>query len=141
MVDDAIRIDGLAAFSKRLKRLDSDLPKGLRLALNEAAELVIDTAVPRMPRRTGSAQKAVSARSTRTLSRVTLGSRRRGGVPWLDFGGEGRRRGRPPAREFIRKGRYLYPAYYEKRDSGEFERLLSRALLDVARGAGIEVDP
>lgn len=136
----AVKVEGLAEFSRNLRKLDSDLPKALRVALNDAGNVVVDKARPRVPRRTGRAQAALRAKSTRTASRVAGGTARARYYPWLDFGGEGRRRGRPSARPFKKEGRYLYAAYYQLRDSGEFQEVLSRALLDVVRQAGIEVD-
>jgi len=136
---EAIKISGLAEFNRSLKQLDSDLPKMLRLAFNGAADVVIGRARPRVPSRTGRAQAALTARSTRTAARVSGGSARAPWYAWLDFGGEGRRRGRPPARPFIKQGRYLYAAYFGLRDSGEFEKILTKALLDVAQQAGLEV--
>lgn len=137
---DAISIDGLAALNRSLRKIDSEAPKALRLALNEAAQVVVDDAVPKIPRRSGRAANALKARSTRTLSRVVAGSARAPHLPWLDFGGEGRKRGRPAPRRFIKAGRYVYPTYYAKRDSGEFGRVLERALLNVVIGAGMAVD-
>lgn len=139
-MSDAIRVDGLAEFNRNLKKLDSDLPKALRLALNEAADVVVNDARPQVPRRTGRAQASIRAKSTRTAVRVAEGSARARYMPWLDYGGEGRRRGRPSARPFVKTGRYLYPAYYRARDSGRIQGVLSKALLDVARAAGVEVE-
>ena len=136
---DAIKVEGLAEFQRNLKKLDSDLPKGLRIALNDAANVVVDAARPRVPRRTGRAQASINARSTRTKVRVSEGGRRAPYMPWLDYGGEGRRRGRPSKRPFVRQGRYVYKAYFGARDSGEFERILTKALLGVAASAGVEV--
>jgi HK97 gp10 family phage protein len=140
MATEAIKIKGLAEFNRNLKKLDSDLPKALRVALNSAADVIVDAARPRVPRRTGRAAAALKARSTRTAARVSGGSARAPYYAWLDFGGEGRRKGRPSARPFIKQGRYLYAAYYQKRDSGEFEQILTKALLDVATQAGVEVE-
>lgn len=137
---EAIKVEGLAAFNRSLKQLDAALPKALRLALNEAADLVVTGARTKVPRRTGRAASSIKAKSTRTKVRVSEGGRRAVYMPWLDYGGEGRRRGRPPKRPFIREGRYVYKAYFGARDSGEFERVLTKALLGVAASAGVEVD-
>jgi len=134
---DAIRIDGLAEFSRNLKKLDSDLPKALRVALNEAADVVVAYARPLVPRRTGRAQASIKARSTRTEVRVQGGSARAPYYPWLDFGGRVGRN-RSVQRTFMKEGRYIYKGYFAKR--AEFEEVLTRALVDVARQAGIEVD-
>ncbi|KXK61974.1 hypothetical protein AWW66_10955 [Micromonospora rosaria] len=133
-----IRIEGLAAFNRSLRKLDAELPKGLRLAHNTAAQIVVDTARPMIPRRTGRAQASVKARSTRTASRVSAGSNRAPYMPWLDYGGEGRIKGRPAPREFRKGGRYVYPAFHAKRD--EFARVLERSLLGAVAAAGLDAD-
>lgn len=131
-----IKIDGLAQFVRDLKKIDADLPKALRVALNEAADVVIGYARPRIPRRSGRAQASIKARSTRSAVRVVGGSTRAPYYPWLDFGG---RVGRSKAvsRPFLKEGRYLYAGYFAKQ--AEFEEVLTRALIDVARQAGVEV--
>jgi hypothetical protein len=159
-VTGAIRVDGLREFTRNLKRLDSNLPKMVRIALNEAAGLVADDAARLVPRRSGRAARSLRARSTRTEARVTGGGPRAVYYPFLDFGGtvgrgkraavavgRGRRRtadqaarGGSVKRPFYADGRYLYPTYYRHRDSGRFQAVLSTALVDVARQAGIGVD-
>lgn len=134
---EAIKVDGLAQFSRDLRTLDSDLPKALRVALNEAAQVVVDYAVPRIPKRSGRAARTIKARSTRTQVRVQGGSARAPYYPWLDFGGKVGRRN-SVSRPFLKDGRYLYAGYFAKRD--EFSDVLTRALVGVAAQAGIEVD-
>jgi hypothetical protein len=58
-------------------------------------------------------------------------------VPWLDFGGEGRHKGRPPARPFIREGRYTYVGLRVHRQ--DITDLMSVGLTELARTAGLEV--
>lgn len=132
-----IKIDGLAAFSRNLRKLDSELPKGLRVALNDAANVVVDYAKPKVPRRTGRAQASIKARSTRTAVRVVGGGNRVPYYPWLDFGGRVGRR-RSVKRPFLKEGRYIYAGYFAK--TAEFEDVLLRGLLGVAKSAGIEVE-
>lgn len=136
---DPIKIDGLAAFSRNLRKLNSDLPKALRVALNEAANLIVNDAQPRIPHRSGRAAASLKARSTRTVVRVTAGGKRAPYYPWLDFGGRVGRR-HSIRRPVLKEGRYLYRSYFDKRDSGEFHAVLTRALLDVAAQAGVVVD-
>lgn len=138
METEPIRIEGLAAINRALRQIDAEAPKGLRLAHNEAANIVVDTARPMMPSVTGRARASVKAKSTRTATRVSAGSKRAGYVPWLDYGGEGRIKGRPPKREFIKGGRYVYPAFHKKRD--DVQRVLESGLLQVVAAAGLEVD-
>jgi len=131
-------IDGLADFSRNLKKIDSELPKALRVALNAAAELVIDGARPKVPTRSGAARASLKAKSTRTEVRVAAGSKRAPYFPFLDFGGRVGRK-KSVKRPFLKDGRYLYPTYHALKQSGEFEATLNRALVSVARRAGIEV--
>jgi hypothetical protein len=138
-MSEAIRVDGLAEFSRSLKKLDKDLPKTLRVALNDAAQIVVDDTVPEVPKRQGRASASVKARSTRTAARVSAGGSKAPHYPWLDFGGSVGRN-RSVKRQFRKRGRYLYMAYFKNRDSGEFTEALENALLDVARQAGVKVD-
>lgn len=133
----AIRIEGLAEFNRNLKRMDSQLPKALRLAMNEAAGVVVDWARPRIPRRSGRAAGSVRVASTRTAVRVRAGGARVPYYPWLDFGGKVGRN-RSVVRPFYPDGRYLWKGLAVKRP--EFESVLTRALTDVARSAGVEID-
>lgn len=136
---EAIKVDGLKEFGRDLKRLDSDLPKAVRVALNSAVEMVADTARPDVPSRSNRASRSIKPRSTRTLARITAGGNRAPYYPWLDFGGRVGRN-RSVRRPFKKKGRYLYPAYFKHRDSGDLQEAMSGALIDVARKAGIEMD-
>lgn len=134
----AIKIDGLAQFSRNLKKIDSELPKALRIAMNEAADVVVQAARPKVPKRTGRAARSIRVASTRTAVRVRAGGRRAPYYSWLDFGGRVGRR-RSVIRPFLKEGRYLYKEYFDLRDSGELRQVLERALLNVVEQAGIEV--
>lgn len=135
-MSDAIRIDGLKEFQRALRDMDKDLPKRIRVVLNEATGLVIDWASPRVPSRTGRARASIKARSSQREARVAIGGRRAPYMPWLDFGGQGKRPGRPSARPFIRKGRYLYAGLDAKRD--EVTEVMARGLSALAHDAGLE---
>lgn len=136
---DPIKIEGLNEFRRSLKKLDDDLPKALRLALNEAADLVVGEAKPRIPTRSGRARRSVRMASTRTAVRVRGGGKRAPYYPWLDFGGRVGPK-RSIERAFIKEGRYLYDAYFDLKLSGEFQEVLSKALVKVAVQAGMEVE-
>lgn len=137
-MSDAIRIDGLKEFQRALRDLDSNLPKVMRVVFNEASSVVIDWATPRVPRRTGRAVKSIKARSSQREARVGIGGARAPYMPWLDFGGEGRVKGRPPARPFIKKGRYLYAGLDATRD--EVTKIMTDGLAQLATSAGLEMD-
>lgn len=136
---EAIKIEGLNEFVRNLKRLDGDLPKAVRRAFNSAADVVVADARPRIPQRSGRAASSVRARSTQTAARVVGGGAKAPWYPWLDFGGRVGRR-RSVVRPFLKEGRYIYAAYFRRRQAGDFERVMTDSLLDVVRGAGIEVD-
>lgn len=133
MAIDPIQITGLRQMNKALKQVDTDLPKGTRLALNEGATIVADEARPHVPRRTGRAAATYRARSTRTAARVAIGGAKAPYVPWLDFGGTAN----TAKRQFIKSGRYLFPALERKRP--EVLAALERAVVAVVEGAGLDV--
>ncbi|HKX46589.1 MAG TPA: HK97 gp10 family phage protein [Planctomycetota bacterium] len=135
---EAIRVEGLSEFARNLKSIDAELPKMLRVALNDVADLVVDDATPRIPRRSGRAARSVRARSTRTAVRIVGGGARVPYYPWLDFGGRVGRGG-SIRRPFLKDGRYIYDSYY--RNKPRFAELLEAKLIDTARAAGVEVDP
>lgn len=136
MSGDRIQIDGIKEFQKALREMDSDLPKQLRLILNEATAVVIDWARPRVPKRSGRAAASIKARSSQREARVAIGGRKAPYMPWLDFGGEGRRPGRPSARLFIPKGRYLYAGLDATRD--EVTEVMAKGMTALATSAGLE---
>jgi hypothetical protein len=135
-VSDHIKIDGLKEFQRALRDMDRDLPKQLRVILNDAVGLVLDWARPRVPSRTGRARGSLKARSSQREARAAIGGRKAPYMPWLDFGGEGRAAGRPAARPFIRKGRYLYAGLDAKRD--DVTEVMSRGMTVLAESAGLE---
>ena len=137
-MNEKVKITGLAEFNRSLRKLDKEAPKGLRIALNGAADLLIDKTRPKIPRRSGKAAASLKAKSTRTSARVSIGGKKAAYMPWLDFGGEGKRSGRPSARPFIKSGRYLYPTLGKVRP--DIEALLGDSLVAVARNSGLDVD-
>jgi hypothetical protein len=127
-----VEVGGLAQLSRGLRAVDAGAPKELRLAFNAAAQLLIDKAKPTVPSVSGAARRSMVARSTRT------GGKTAPSFPGLDFGGLGRRSGRPAAREFIREGRYVYPTLRKIRP--EIEKQLQDSLTAVIRNAGLGLD-
>ena len=137
MSSEAIKIDGLSTFVKNLKKLDSDLPKALRVAFNAAADVVVQDARVGIPTKSGKAKASVKAKSTQTASRVVGGGNRAPYYPWLDFGGRVGRR-HSVKRPFITHGRYIYNAYFD--NQAKYAELLEKALLEAVQSAGVEVD-
>ncbi len=134
-----IEIDGLADLNRSLRKVGNEAPKMLRIALNDVIGVVVDDAQPKVPRRTGKARRSIKPSSTRTKGRIKAGGRRAPYYPWLDFGGRVGR-AKAVARKFLKRGRYIYPAYFRRRDSGDLDQRLEVALVSVARQAGLEVE-
>lgn len=132
-----IKVTGLREFQRALRDMDAALPKQMRVVLNQATKIVVDYAEPRFPRLTGRAARSLKTRSSQREARVALGGRAAPYAPWLDFGGQGRAKGRPPHREFIKSGRYLYRGLEVKRD--EITQVMAAGLTELARAAGLEV--
>jgi hypothetical protein len=132
-----ISVTGLAEFNRGLRKLDSEAPKGLRVALNGVADLLVQKTVPLIPRRTGAAAGSLKAKSTRTSARVSMGGRRAPYAAWLDFGGK-TGINRSVDRPFYKEGRYLYPTLRKIRS--EIEAALHTSIAQVARSAGLDVD-
>jgi hypothetical protein len=134
---DSIRVEGLSQFRRSLKALDSNLPKALRVALNDSMGIVVDYGKSRITKKTGKALSSIKAKSTGTTARVSEGGNRAPYAAWLDFGGSVGRKG-AVKRRFIRKGRYLYPALQDKR--AEIISALENSLAEVAKQAGIDLN-
>lgn len=137
-MDAKISIGGLAQLSRGLRAVDKEAPKQLRIAFNSAADLLVDRVRPKVPVASGAARRSIVARSTRTSARVAVGGKKARYYPWLDFGGQGRRKGRPAPRPFIKEGRYVYPTLRLIRP--EIEKQLGEALTAVVRSVGLRED-
>ena len=136
MTGPMIKVDGLVEFQKSLRQIDADLPKQLRVILNQSVTVVIDWAVPRIPRRTGRAAASVKARSSQRESRVAMGGRRAPYMPWLDFGGKVGVN-RSVDRPFLRRGRYLYAGLEATHE--DVTEIMEKGLAALAGSAGLEV--
>lgn len=131
-----IKIRGLAEFNRSLRKLDKDAPKALRLVGNEAAQSVVKGAQADVPTLTGAASASIKASSTRTSARVRAGGNKVPYYGFLDYGGNVGRYG-STQREFIKSGRYLYPAFDRNRDA--VAEALSEGLVKVAEDSGLAV--
>jgi hypothetical protein len=132
-----VQITGIRELNAALKRVDAELPKGVRVALNEGVEKLAGYIRPQIPTDTGAARQSVKPGSTRTAARLRVGGAKARYYPWLDFGGQGRRKGRPAHRPFISEGRYVYPTLRKRKP--ELIDDLNNAIAGVIRGAGLEV--
>lgn len=96
-----VDVQGLREFQKQLREIERTLPRELRLAGNEAAEVVVDEAVDRANALGGVAAKA--ARSLRAASGQREAAVKLGGAAYpfalgAEFGGGLHGRGNPTAR-------------------------------------------
>lgn len=132
---ESIRIDGLRELNAALKRADTELPKRVRLELNDAIAELAKEVAGRFPRRSGRAAGSVRPRSTRTAARLAMGGARAPYAAWLDFGGAVGRK-RSVRRRFYQSGRYLWPTFAKRKP--DILARLERALVEVAREAGFD---
>jgi hypothetical protein len=123
-----IRITGLRELQASLKAMDGEAQKELRVALNEAAEIVVKGARQRMPSRSGKARASVKVASGQREAKVKFGSAKTPYTPWLDFGGRVGRN-KSISRPVLRHGRYVYVAYDAQRHN--IQRLLEKRLSDL----------
>lgn len=136
MARQTIEVKGIKEFRAALKQMDANLPKQVRVAFNKAAELVVGYAKPKVPHRSGRAAGSLKVRSSQTAARIAAGGRAAPYYPWLDFGGTVGKND-SVKRPFYTEGRYVYPGLRQNRE--EITQVMSVALADLARNAGLEV--
>lgn len=137
-----LQIQGLVEFQKALKNLDGESQKLLRVVLNDVAQIIVNVAKPRVPRKTGAAAASIRAMSSQRESRVAAGGKKAPYFPWLDYGGRvGRGRvGQNSGsvhRDFIKTGRYIFPAYEQER--ANVQKLAEKRLAELATSTGLAV--
>jgi hypothetical protein len=122
-----IHVEGLKEYGKALRDIDKGLGPELRKGLNEVARIVVDAAVPLIPRRTGAAAESVKPGSTQRGAAVKIGGDRAPYYQWLDFGGAVGRN-KSVRRPYLKSGRYVYPALARKRPEAveKLEEVLGR---------------
>lgn len=137
---DPIKVEGLREFRKRLRKMNPEVAKGMRLASNAAAQIIVDKAKPKVPIGPGKGGHAVSSikvASTARAARISAGGKKFPYYAWLDFGGGvgPLKRSRRP---FLKSGRYIWAAFEEERDRVEKE--MADQLTALAQRAGMEVN-
>jgi len=137
MSEVALKVAGLKEFRKGLRGLDRDLPKGVRVALNQVADVLIDAARPKIPRASGAAAASLRAQSSQTAARIAAGGPKAPYYAWLDFGGRVGRR-KQTKRPVLKEGRYIYPTLGEQRDN--IQKAMLAAVAQLAQTNGVDVD-
>lgn len=132
-----IKVVGLDEFRKGLKGIDRSLPKGVRTALNDAANVLLDAVRPKVPQRSGAARASLRAQSSQTEARIAVGGPKAPYYPWLDFGGRVGRK-KSVRRPFYKEGRYIYPTLAERRD--DIQDVMLKAMAQLASSNGVEVE-
>lgn len=128
---EALRVEGLAQFQAELRRVNRDLPRVLRLAHLDAAELVAEEARGRARARGGVAAKtapSIKAAGEQRRAKITLGGARFPFALGAEFGGGRHGPGNPtPAGGYTTQfppwrgsggdaGYFVYPAIRATRD-------------------------
>ena len=134
MGDFDIQTKGLTEFVDSVNRLASALPETARVVSAGAAGIVVTTAKPKVPRRSGRAADSVQAYVSGNIS-VAGGGAGVAYYRWLELGGAaGRNHSVMRARS---DGRYINPSYEERK--ADIQRLLEESLTTACRNAGLEV--
>jgi hypothetical protein len=127
-----IHVRGLREVRKALRDVDKTLGPELRKGLNEVAEVVLDTARPLVPTRSGNARASLKAGSSETAVQIKAGGSKAPYWGWLDFGGKVGR-AKSVKRRFIPEGRFIYPTLRKRRDDVEeaFYDVIDRVTKDL----------
>jgi hypothetical protein len=131
-----LAVAGLNDMRKGFRAMDAGMGKTVRLTLNDVAQVVVDAAKPGIPRRTGAAAASVKAASSQTQAKVSAGGNKAPYYPWLDFGGSVGKR-KSVHRDFLKAGRYIYPAVADNQDA--IQAAMFKAVSKLAHESGIEV--
>ena len=149
MADDpVVAVVGLKALSKDINKLADDTKGPLFKAIQQAGKTAAEpvaaatrSALPHSDRRTPDAGRlagSVRTAGTRTGASVRMGSKAVPWAGWVEFGGT-RHRPFVSSREFVRDGRYLFPAARGLAERSE--QLYSDALERVFETSGVWTNP
>lgn len=144
----AVQVRGLREVRNAARKVDKDIPKGLRQELLPVARSVQRRVQSKVPYLKGDARSSVKARASQRGAAIAFGGARAEYFPWLDFGGstgKGHRPGvadsgsvkRPWMKPPFPEGRYVYPSINEL--TPEIEEAANDAVMNLARAAGFEV--
>lgn len=136
MGTEPIRIHGLKDLQAALKAADGESQKQLRVAMNKAAEIVVDDARRRVPSRTGRLRASYRAQSGQRDAKVVAGSTRVPYAGWMEWGGSVGRN-KSVKRPRVSESRYMGAAF--KANYKTIVARLEEAIVDVARNAGFDV--
>lgn len=142
MANARVQIQGLRELRLGLRRLDRNLPRAIRVAGNESADMIVNRSrplVPVGPAQGGHAASSIRKASTQSEVRVSEGGPRYPYMPWLDFGGTiNKNTSNPTRRPFYTDGRFIWHVFGEHQ--AEVEQNMREALRRIALEAGLETD-
>lgn len=127
MSDDRITVTGLNELLRALRHLDKEFPKQLRGHLKGIAERVAEQVRAKLPRVSGHMAENTTARATQKSAGISWRNTPYAGP--VEFGGY------PSGREYVAKGRYIFPTVEAERSEIELE--LEAALVEVIDAAGL----
>lgn len=148
MTDYKVEVKGVNELVRAFKKVDSDVPVGLRKEMLSIATEVTGAIQQKVPWKTGRASGSVRPRASQRGAGIAFGGNAAPYFPWLDFGGttgKGHRPGQRYSGSVVRpwlgnptgEGRYVYPTI---RDKGEdIERAAEDAVVNAAKRAQFEV--
>lgn len=142
-----IEVRGLREVQSAFRRIDREIPKGMRAELLPIAQMIVSDVQQMVPWRTGAAAASVRPRASQTGAGIAFGGNAAPYFPWLDFGGtvgKGHRPGQRYSGSVKREwkgrpgdGRYVYPTIEEHRD--DIERAVEEAVVAIAKRIQFEV--
>lgn len=131
-----VRVTGLREVQAAFRKVDADIPKGLRDELRPVAQMIAGESAAKVPWITGTAARSITPTATQRGAGISMGGARAPYMPWLDFGGSVGRND-SVKRPVIRGGRYVYPTIEEKMP--EIVDAVEAAVVNAAKRAGFEV--
>lgn len=134
--DEVVRVEGLADLQRELRRLDSKLPRELRLANLKAAEVVATAARSKASSLGSVAAKtapSIKAAAEQRRSKVTLGGPKYPFAMGAEFGSIEYAQFKPWTGSDSSSGYFFYPAIRGTRE--EFMATYERALDQLMRAA------
>lgn len=131
---DRIKIDGLRDLQAALKAADGESQKQIRVVLNDAADIVVGTARPLIPRRSGKLASSLKVASGQREAAVKLGAAKIPYAGWIEFGGRVGRK-ESVTRRYVRGGRTVYPSV--RRREAEITAAMEAGLTRLAEEAGL----
>lgn len=140
-----VEVVGLTELQRALRDIEPTLKKEFNKELRNIGNKVVTQVRAKMPVKTGRARASVKSGVRNGVAYVQGGKATVPYYPWLDFGGPTRAQGpngpwrngwKPGRREFIPRGRYLYPTVDEMQP--EIEKSAEEAFERTARQLGLK---